>query len=89
MRLPREEARREANKIKGVYSRFILVGRRRGSFYDSQEFSKVGAHGYVHTYPDSFYALTGMEWVWGICIGVGSALLFDCQGFMPRHLSEE
>lgn len=21
-----------------------------------------------------------MEWVWGICIGVGSALLFDCQG---------
>ena len=47
---------------------------------DSQEYSKVGAHGYVFTYPGSFYALIGMEWVWGICIGVGSALLFDCHG---------
>ncbi len=30
--------------------------------------------GYVFTYPGSFYALTGMEWVWGICIGVGHLL---------------
>ena len=57
------EARREVVKIKGVYSRFILVGKRRGSFYGSQEYSKVDAHGYVFTYPGSFYALTGMEWV--------------------------
>lgn len=31
----------------------------------------IDAHGYVFTYPGSFYALTGMEWVWGICIDVG------------------
>ena len=31
----------------------------------------MDAHGYVFTYPGSFYAFTGMEWVWGICIGVG------------------
>ncbi|MDE6156574.1 MAG: hypothetical protein K2F78_00330, partial [Muribaculaceae bacterium] len=60
MRLPREEARREEN-IKGVYSRFILAGLKSPNFISSQEYSKVDAHGYVFTYPGSFYALTGME----------------------------
>jgi len=67
VRLPREEARREV-KIKGVYSRFILAGLKSPNFISSQEYSKVDAHGYVFTYPGSFYALTGMEWVWGINI---------------------
>ena len=54
--------------IKGVYSRFILAGLKSPNFISSQEYSKVDAHGYVFTYPGSFYALTGMEWVWGINI---------------------
>ena len=31
-RLPSEEARREANEIKGVYSRFILVNQKSPNF---------------------------------------------------------
>ena len=92
MRLPREEEGEQAGGNKNKRRLLALYSCRTKTWQfknDSQEYSKVDAHGYVFTYPGSFYALTGMECVWGICIGVGSALLFDCQGFMPRHLSEE
>lgn len=36
------------------------------------------AHGYVYTYPGSFYAIIGMEWVWGIIhIGVGFCITYS------------
>ena len=63
MRLPREEARREVNKNKRRLLALILAGQKSPNFISSQEYSKVDAHGYVFTYPGSFYALTGMEWV--------------------------
>ena len=63
MRLSRAEARREINKIKGVYYAYSCRTKTWQFKNDSQEYSKVDVHGYVYTNPDSFYAFTGMEWV--------------------------
>jgi len=55
-------ARREDSSNKRRLLRIILVGQRRGSFYDSQEYCKVVAYGYVFTYPAHSMPY-GMEWV--------------------------
>ena len=55
-------------KIKGVYSRFILAKQKTDQLFTAKNNAKVDAHGYVHTYPGSFYAFPGMEWVWDGCI---------------------
>lgn len=73
MRLPREEARREAIKIKGVYyASFLGTSKVYQHFKPVKNEDVISAHGYVYTYPGSFCAFIGMGWVWGIIhIGVG------------------
>ena len=77
MRLPREEARRE-DKIKGVYSRFILARLKSPILSAVKNIAKWTFTG-MYLPIRLILCLYGMEWVWGICIGVGSALLLTAR----------
>lgn len=73
MRLQREEARREAIKIKGVYyASFLGTSKVYQHLKPVKNEDVISAHGVCIYLSGLILCLSGMEWVWGIIhIGVG------------------